>query len=75
MWDGTHITVIELLLFIGAMYAFWHSWKVVLFVHLFRIEAIAFVESLKKANFLLLYLDVISRACFSALSTMVTMDV
>ena len=47
---------------------------VVLFVHWFRIEAIAFVESQKMANFLLWYLDVVSRACFSALSSAVRMD-
>ena len=44
---------------------------VVLFVHCFRIETIAFVDSLKMASFLLWYLDVVSRACFSALSSAV----
>ena len=48
---------------------------VVLFVHWFRIEAIAFMESVKMANFLLWYLDVVSKACFSALSSAVRMDV
>ena len=32
---------------------------IVLFVHWFRIEAIAFVELLKMANFLLWYLDMV----------------
>ena len=66
MWNGTHVTVIELLLFIDSM---WHSWMVVSFVHWFRIEAIAFVEFTE-------FSIVVFRCgftCFSVLSSAIRM--
>ena len=47
----------------------------VLFVHWFRVEVMAFVESQEVTNFLLWSLDVASGACFIASSSLIRMDV